>query len=139
MECLRLSKSLVIFPSLSLQFGTSNYLLLRIPIFYKKMFAQVRLFNRHVSRILFDRKKFTFHPNATCTFCYLEEDSLFHISVSCPACDHLFAPIIKNECNNLSSLDKWLNVLSSNNSLVIKKFVNCFVKVLDSRIPYNNA
>lgn len=83
------SKSLLIYPSLTCIRGTQRYLHGRSPLITKRIFAQVRLLNCYICRIITRQFVYKFDANNDCLCCGQGRDDLFHILTNCPACEHL--------------------------------------------------
>lgn len=128
------SRSLQLYPYLSLGDGPQSYLRMKLPLYFKKILAQTRLINVHVCRIIFDKKKiYRFNLESSCKFCRFENESLMHILCGCLSCEHICEAHFP-EFRNDDPLDFWLNVLSSNNYITIKKAVILIKTILSIRL-----
>lgn len=67
-ERILFSKSLLIYSNLQLVNGTQKYVLFKCPLRFKRVIAQIRLLNLHVSRIVDDGCKYVFDKDHECFF-----------------------------------------------------------------------
>lgn len=72
-QCRKKSRSLQIYQHIALQNGTQSHLLQLLPMFFKRIFAEFRLLNRHVSKIYIENQTFDVALGSEmCAFCKLE-------------------------------------------------------------------
>lgn len=65
--------------------------------------------------------------------CRLDDDSLYHLLLDCPACAHLCEHYFPEVMNKTDRSQAWLDIMSSDNSNIFKKFVQFIVKILEER------
>lgn len=77
------SRSLQLFPSLTLREGTQSYLRLKLPLNFLKIFAQIRLLNKYNTRIIFKNKIHKFDIEYCCGARELKGRELYHVLIEC--------------------------------------------------------
>lgn len=130
------SKSLLIYPNLSRVEGTQRYLLSRLPLPFKRIFAQIRMLNFYVCRINTGRVTYRFDADSDCLCCRQGKDNLVHILAECPSCVHLCKSAVPEIFSGMDALDNILNILSCEDNYLIKKFVNLVKSILLERLHF---
>lgn len=117
------SGSLLLYPFLSVNRGPQYYLKSLIALQTKRVFAQIRLLNKHVCRVNLGNFSYKFNAEEYCPSCRREAESFAHILLNCPAYEHLCAAAFPDICSAPDAFDFWCAILSSSEIKNIKSFV----------------
>lgn len=122
------NNSLAIFPMLYKAGLVTKYLNLKIPLYYKKILAQIRLINIYNCRILTKNKTFTIKENTHCNIC-TDEYTILHLIKDCEQIKRQREKLIPEILN--SKMDNSIFHILNNTDCEIKarKFVN-FIHIL---------
>lgn len=135
-DCCNASKSLLIYPNLLHSPSAQSFICQRGPLYFKRIFSQIRLLNRHVTYIYVKKKKFEFSNHFDlCRFCKLGIDDFYHTLIVCPmynwpSSKYFLIP------EDIDPTSYWLSVLSSNDFNIVQKFVTIITEILNLREYY---
>lgn len=128
-------KSLQIFPYLSLVEGTQLYLKTRLPLFHKRLMAQLRLIGSFFPRIMNNKIKHSFRiEEKICPVCYqLVEEDLIHLLIKCPAYEKMRNTHITELNCYLNTAEIWRDLLSSGEAIKLRLILKAFSNILERR------
>ena len=129
-----LRTDLQLLQSLSLSLEGQKYLNLSLPLYIKKIFAQVRLSNNISSYINLNNNIFKFKNSEICCLCndIYTFDTILHFIFECQKLEQLRLNFFKSIQLDLIS-DNWSLVLNPDNATIIRKFVNFLINALSLR------
>lgn len=130
-ESLRNSSATFVFKRIFLRENPAPYLTRRMPIFYTRALAQLRLFNAYNPKI---DKRYEIRFLPKCKICSTgERDEIIHTLENCPALRDLRVKFFeKLESLELHTLT-WVELLNCDVLLVIKFIVNYIIECLKKR------
>lgn len=129
------SSSLIVLPHLPKSDRTQGYLLLKIPLVCTRIFAQIRMTNKHICKIYCNGEKYVLRPLERCNVCYLREAyDLYHFIVSCPVHKRVKGQYFPEAIDSHDHMRFWINILASQNNIVIKRVVKMIFGILQSLI-----
>lgn len=127
------SKSLTIWPYLSLQSGAQAYLFKRLNLDIKRIFAQMRMNNEYSKYILINKIKYNLPSADHCLYCEELCDNFHHFLVDCPKYNEIRDFCFPERLAFDTHGSFWMSVLSSDNVMMIKKFIEMITSMLALR------
>lgn len=102
----------------------------RMPLFYKRIFSQIRLLNIYNPRIIVNKEKYIVETNHRCPLCGLEPENLIHMLTLCPAYNAIRYKYWKIfVCEDITA-DYWFKVMFTSEPSLIKTFVLAMYEIL---------
>lgn len=126
------SRSLQLFPDLTLREGPQNYLKLKLPLFFIKIFAQIRLINNYNTRIIFKSKVYKFDMKYCCGYRELKRRELYHLLIECDLHNIIRKMYISLSEEQSVIINTWLDLLNfpdENNVQAIVFYVKTALKI----------
>lgn len=132
-ERVRESRSLQVYPSLTLESGRQPYLNFKTQFYKTRAMTQCRLASNITGKIIIGNKRFSYNPNGNCEICYRPGlASLYHFLVECPMLSKATTSLFVQPDNSVESMMRALNLLNAKN----KKSVNNLYKFLVCCVEY---
>lgn len=124
------NNSMPIFPMLYNEGLVTKYLNLKIPLYYKKILAQIRFINLYNNRILTKKKIYSIKENTNCNYC-TNEGTILHLIKDCEQLKKQREKLIPEILNSRMENGIFHIMNNIDSEVKARKFVNFIHIIID--------